>query len=974
MKTLNVFKKATLVIALFLSVITLTSCGKKTSSYEGISDTKVYASAGKYTVTEKELYDLLKYQKNGFTFTSSSSLDELKEELIFSPWTSLVDFKVTGDDLRDAAEEDLTQYEKDVRDLVNNAVYGTTEQEEIDELTEKQAHNARVQFLDSFVSEGINVDNIFDKKILDTFKLEVAQKSYARALLTESVNKEFLDDKEEKENSEYISAKDIEEYYEDNYENKNPLDALLIKFNSKNEADQTLKLFGNLEIEGKHYRGLKSYKNRLYLIPEVFNEDGSELTQDKFNDYYSDYTVTANDQALDDLMLQDETTGDYIQESKGLYVLVEFVKMYQYMYGYKSEVTDADIDALLETKNLEEAVKLVKAYDDNKANYEYEELTEINTSLRSYLYTTLVAQPEEGSAISYRYSSSPRSYGSSYYLMYKLTDQEKVKYEDIVADEEQYEKIYNEIKQEIFEEMLTDSYVSNCVSEVLELATLKIFDPEMELIYTLNNSSFKKSKDKSTKFIAKVTVKADEDIHVEKNTYEITPVDFFNKLAEVAGPSFAFNHLAEKALLDSEYVNKVTADDKQEFKENFKAVVDSFSNNYFASYGLPASMGRKNFIKLYFNADSIQEALDNFYLTSKVIELYLEDIHAHYGEDTLKTLQSFSKKYYDLYYSASANHFLTYLDIDEDGNPDDPQDYLDTLSAEKQAEFKELVYEFNLKVYEEASKTNDAHYTTFGNIISQFEESTRIVPSAETCKREPSLVDCKWAKYKKAGLYVKTEDLSTIDNTTSLNYDEAFIAKFEEMLNSQNLVINGQYMQPLGTSYDDLLTSTFGWHIIVLTNSTKQVSTRYLESDDINEAYKEVVYFEKGKETVTLNAYNPNNYPSLNQIDIYLRERNYSNGIENLPASVKSAMETTFKPVMDLFDSNENKLFLLRSYLLTVNAESLDGVTFEDATLNNVLHDTFKVTVKSVIGYEYLENIAKNPLGDWFEVLYNFEH
>ena len=970
MKKLNVFKKATLVIALFLSVVTLTSCGKKTSSYEGISDTKIYAQAGQYTVTEKELYDLLKYQKNGFTFTSSTGLDELKEELIFSPWTSQVVFTKSGDALRDANEEDLTNYEKDVRDIINKTVYNTTEQDEIDELTEKQVKNAKVQFLDSFISQGINVDNIYDEKILNTYKLDVAKKAYARTLLEKSVNEEFVKDEDgndtDEENTNYISAKDIEEYFEDNYENKNPLDALLIKFNSKKEADQTLKLFGNLTIDGVEYRGLKSYKNRLYLIPEIFNKDGSALTQDKFNDYYDDYTVTSSDLALDEIAMKD-ANGDTIEASKGLYTLVEFVRMYQYMYGYISEVTDADIEALYATQDLEAAVELVKAYDNNKANYEYDELTDINTSLRSYLYTTLVAQPEEGAGISYRYSSSPRSYGSYYYLTYKLTDQETVKYEDITAEEKA------EIKQEIFDEMLTDSYVTSCASAVLELATLKIFDPEMELIYTLNNSSFKKSKDKSTEFIAKITLKADSTIQVEEATYTITPVDFFNKLAEVAGPSFAFNHLAEKALLDSEYVNKVTEDDKQDFKENFKAVIDSFSNNYFASYGLPASMGRKNFIKLYFNADTIQEALDNFYLTSKVLELYLEDIRAHYGENTLTQLQAFSKNYYDLYYSASANHFLTYLDIDEDGTPDDPQDYIDTLSAEKQEEFKALVYEFNLKVYEEASKTNGAHYTTFSSIIAEFEESTRIVPTSETCDREPSLVDCKWAKYKKAGLYVKTEDLSTIDNTTSLNYDEAFIAKFEEMLNSQNLVINGQYMQPLGTSYDDLLTSTFGWHIIVLTNSTKQVSTKYLESEDTNATYSNVVYYEKdGTETV-LNAYNTNNYPSTNQIDIYLRERNYSNGIENLPSAVKQSMEITFKPVMDLFDSNENKLFLLRAYLLSVNTNSLDGVTFTDANLETVLHDTFKVTVRSTIGYEYLDNTAKNPLGTWFETFYNFQ-
>ena len=966
MKTSSILKKLTLVMTVFLMVITLSSCGKKTASYEGISD-DVYASAGKYQVTYKELYDLLKYQKNGFTFTSTTQLDEIKEEKIFTPWIEKVNFSKSGDELRDAEEDQLNDYEKDVRDLINKAVYSTTDEEEIAKLSEKSVNSSKVKFLDSFVSQGINADNIFDLEILNTYKLDVAKRQFAREILTVSVEQEFVKDEDgedtDDENDDYISATDIEEYFEDNYENKNPLDAMLIKFVSKNEADQTLQLFGNIEVDGVYYKGLKSYKSRLYLIPKTYNDDNTELSTEEYKDYYNDYTVSSSDLCLDDVMTNNN------EATKGLYTLVEYVKMYQYMYGYKSEITDQDIEDLAKKNSLEEAIEAVKQYDNNKFNYEYDELTDINTSLRSYLYTTLVANPEEGKGLTYRYSSSPRSYGSNYYLIYKLTDQEKVEITD---------DIRVEIKEKIFDEKLNDTYVTNKVNELLDLVTFTIYDPEIELIYTLNNSDYETTKDKNTEFVANIKVKADTNLLVEEKEYSISPVEFFNKLEETAGPSFAFNTLAEKALLDSKYADTITEDDIQEWKESFKSIMDSFSNDYFSSYGLPASMGRKNFIKLYFNADSINEVIDVFYKSSHIITEYVDDIYAHYGEgDTTRAkLQKYAISNYENFYSASANHFLTYLDIDEDENPDDPADYIATLSTEKAEEFKALVYEFNTFVYEETSKLSGTHYSSFETIINEFKESTRIVPSNATCEKEPSLVDCKWAKYKKAGLNVKTEDLSTITNSDSLNYDEAFIAKFEEMLDSQNYSVTGQYMQPLGTSYDDLLTSTFGWHIIVLTGTTDQVSAQFLESDDDFDGksyYNNIVYYEEdGTETV-LNAYNTNFYPSLNQIDIYLRERTYTNGVENLPAAVSSALETLFKPVMDQYDSDSNKLFLLRNYLLSINTNSQDGITFADNTLEATLHETFKVTVRSAIGYEYLENIAKNPLGTWYKDLYNFE-
>ena len=67
---------------------------------------------------------------------------------------------------------------------------------------------------------------------------------------------------------------------------------MLIKFVSKNEADQTLQLFGNITVDGVEYKGLKSYK-KFSTITSSYNinqkvkiiiETFWETTRKKFSD------------------------------------------------------------------------------------------------------------------------------------------------------------------------------------------------------------------------------------------------------------------------------------------------------------------------------------------------------------------------------------------------------------------------------------------------------------------------------------------------------------------------------------------------------------------------------------------------------------------------------------------------------------------------------------------------------------------
>jgi len=993
------FRRIALIVVILAFGLTLTACrGQRVGAREGISDA-VYASSGNFSVTQREMFDAMLFQKTGFNFLAPNSLRALQDELIFSPWIAEINFDgATVNRLTDVREGNKDfdsleiREEKEVFNLVLQGAYGTDDLREINRISGSQRRTVEQRFVDSFVARGVLADptfnsnrnshNIFDLQILNTFRLELARRNFARTILEDDVKREFLLDDRGREteirNPNYISDDDIENRFETQHENRNDLDAIIIRFANLDEANQTMRLFGDSRTidfdfgPGNEFRGLKSYRNRWYLIPVCVSGrvsstgEPEECTTQEAIDWYNNYRVnSATDVSLDSI-------------DNGRLLLIEFVKIYKYMYSFRTSIDQDFIDYLYSLPTVEAVREAILNIDDSKTSdvyffrnrfrWNFDDLDRFNSSLRSFIYSSLRVNPPDNVSGVFRYTSTPRSYGDNFFLVYKLTDAETGELTD---------QLRQDIRDELFEERLTAAYVTQQVNRLRELVTITIFDPDLDLMVSLADQTHLTTRQRSTEFIARIVVEASEDLHVTAATYDITPLQFFREMERTNGRNMASSLLTEQILRSPEagLVQRITNDDIRRHREAFEAILRNFSNDFFAFNGLPASMGRQAFLRLYFQADTLEEAFINSFEANAVLDMFLDDMINRDGMN--EKFLKYSDILYNSFYDVTLHHFLIYIDMDEDGEPDNPQDYLDILSPSELVHFQERVFALMSQVHDFTRNSRQSHVAAFNEIISNLNQSTRFTPDPDSCRREPHQLSCVWAEYKRDGLLVRTEDLGSISNISALNFDEDFINQLDFMRFAENGRFHGQFMQELGTDFYSLTQSRFGWHLLVATSHQTPVSAQFLERDDSDaDGYPRFsnvgIFDSEGNLLDRVNAYNTGTSPSLNQVRIYMAERHFAGGVENLPGHVIQALDTWFRPVVDRFEGSISQSFIMRYILMNEHNNITHGITFADGTNQALFARSFEVSVHMFTEYQFIGRDDLNPWQDWFYDFFSF--
>ncbi|MCL2521946.1 MAG: hypothetical protein FWE36_03700 [Erysipelotrichales bacterium] len=989
------FRRIALIVVILAFGLTLTACrGQRVGARVGITD-DIYATSGNFSVTQREMFDAMLFQKTGFNFLSPNSLRALQDELVFSPWIAEINFDgATVNRLTEVREGNkdidslLIREEREVFNLVLQGAYGTDDLREINRISGSQRRTVEQRFVDSFVARGILVDprfdsnrnshNIFDLQILNSFRLELARSNFARAILEDDVQREFLLDDRGREteirNPNYISEDDIENRFDVLHENRNPLDAIIIRFANLEEANQTMRLFGDSSTidydfgPGNYFRGLKSYKNRWYLIPQcVAGTAGNprECTTQEAIEWFDNYRVDSRvDVSLDSI-------------DNGRLLLIEFVKIYMYIYSFRTSIDQAFIDYLYGLPTVEAVREAILNIDDsetsdlyffrNRFRWTFDDLDRFNSSLRSFIYSSLRVDPPANVSGVFRYTSAPRSYGDNVFLVYKLTDAELSDFND---------EMRQTIWDELFEERLTASYITQQVNRLMELVTLTIFDPDLDLMFSLSNRLHPTTRQRSNEFIARIVIEACDDLHVAAAEYNITPLAFFQEMERINGRNIASSLLTERILRAPEtgLVQRITTDDIRRHREAFEVIMRNFSNDFFAFNGLPASMGRQAFLRLYFQAETLEEAFVNSFEANAVLDIFLEDLISADGMN--ERFLKYSDILYNSFYDVTLHHFLIYIDMDEDGEPDNPQDFLDTLNPTELANFQERVFALMAQVHDFTRNSRQSHVNAFNEIINNLNQSTRFTPDPESCRREPHQLSCVWAEFKRDGLLVRTEDLGSITNVSALNFDEDFIDQLDFMRFAENGRFHGQFMQELGTDFYSLTQSRFGWHLLVATSHQTPVSAQFLERDDRDDdGYPQFsnvgIFNSEGELIERINAYNTGTAPSLNQVRIYMAERHFANGVENLPGHVIQALDTWFRPVIDRFENSISQSFILRSILMEQHGQT-DGITFASSNNQQLFARTFEVSVHMFTEYQFIGREDLNPWQNWFQDFFNF--
>ncbi|NLL69376.1 MAG: hypothetical protein GX232_04120 [Acholeplasmataceae bacterium] len=944
----NKFVKSLLILVLvLLSTLTLTACGKNSDKFPtGSIDNSVYASAGKHSVTKEELY-------NEFRFDALSVLQTLIDEKAFSEYLAKVDY--TNDDHRKVIEES-----------VNSAVFGTKNIEDLQKNLKQDASKEKKvrSFVDSLVVVGKIVPSQKDELIqelyetvdyanysdtlLDIYKLKMATRLYAK----EQLDKEL----EDEDSKVFIKDEEIVTYYKNNRQGRYNVTVFYTEF--LNLAEQRA-AFRKLSIKinnagawfevpdiritdstDPNYVDLTEEKNA-YIIDYLTrtnneikyeDEDGNrvEISEEDYEKYYGYYTFNGTRTGRPDVALDNQEVLEYIIKAHNL-VHAEQLTL---INGETGEIQDSN----------GEAIKVEFEYDDFK-----------NSDLRNHVYNAL-RMPKEGEETNVQFSQRPNTFGEYVYLAYKFNDESETQEGVLNEDKDKFldgnDDLIAELKEEMIEKRLTDTYINEKVQEFRKEQELNIYDPIIRTLFSKQNEYKGATKVKDNETLASIGDKV------------ITVDEFFEAADKAFGISIA-NDLLSTKLIREKYYDKITADEKKQFEQQMNQMILGFGQNQYEQSGYPASMGRSDFLLYAFRAKSFDEAIEKLYVIPRVSELFDKDIESHY-DDIYEKFAGLSKLQYDNYWLLRSSHLLIYLDQNLDGTPDNPNELSETELAEVHALLPEFVKDLFTYISKSTSEQKGIE-----RLIAHFNDSTRIHSDDDLTNEH------RWAEYKRFGFRLKQETLGEITNSSNFlssnsRLDEVFYARAVHLYNIVKDYKTSQFpyldfyngdvaFDPENPEFElgniPKIQTNFGWHIIMANGVVNEMqSAKLAEQSNDSHLSKEL-----DKDGNPLNGVNTEDFVNATQIEIYLKELA---GDYNVQIRVSAAIEKQFGPIKAKYESNQMKSEI--KYRLLTS----EGLSFTDSANEDKFEGARQINKDQLFDYQLIPTFADGTANPDFEALW----
>jgi len=979
LKNTQIIKRLTALIFILGLTLTLVACGGDTAvPYGSISD-DAYVSYEDIVVTEKELYDTLRYQ-------AADTLSVMVDEVVFADELTEVRALIANGD---------AYFNDFIDDTVNSTIFGTDDLDDLENMLNTRGEQL-IRMVEQYVDSLYLIDGSVDRTelvdeilnldfegyanipvLLDQYILRAAQRMYARDILFENVDDEDSND--------YVDEQDVVSYYNSNVLGRFDVDVFMVRFINLNEANAALYAVGlKSDARGNWYQvpdiriteGNDGYidltDNSTEGYPHVINiledlnlldkalEDRSLISTDEFEEYYSKYIIsTTRSNGLADVALPDNLVKD------------KFVEMYNLLNpATQVEVNDDGTITGLDS--------------DFSTTYTYDELNAINATLRSHVYVTLTSEDRQDEEdASNPYSSRVQTFGSSRYLAFKLSDNGDSEL-DIVIENPQNENeeifnpdnteamaLYDELRQEVIDAKLTDAYVTRQVEALYEDVDVQIFDPVIRAFFaqTFAFSGGNENKD-------------GDDVASVDDTFILVD-DLYDRLEQRFGVSVALDTLMNK-YLEASTTYAITDEERADFEDQFEEIIRQFSAGQFETNGYPASMGREDFLMLAFGVTTNAEAINQLYIYPELRQQYLEDYEAHYGDTVYEAFTELAALQYDAYKSTRVSHLLVYFDNDGDESPDDPAEYLETLSEDAVNDIKTGLAELIADLYDKVGdfKSNSEALTTLADL---FNSSGRIERGSNTLPYDLQ-IELEYAKYRQLGFYLKFENIpSNITNTSnfmtnSSTLDPVFynraIELHDDIKGTEDDEMKGLpfldfYDEYTFNEFDfldvlDNVQSDFGWHFIMTTAVNEAPTAVYSRFDDEDERY----ITEDG-----LNVYNEGpdardnagtNELTLNQVEYYVKQSLTDEGA-SLPAVVQTAVTTYLAPILTRYQGT----FMQRELIFRALEDGLTFASQENTTKFNTIREInanqMNEYLLSEIGV-FDDNYA-DLYNQWFQIL-----
>ena len=703
-------------------------------------------------------------------------------------------------------------------------------------------------------------------------------------------------------------------------------------------------------VDTMYLKGVTVEKDNIYT-DECLTYFLTELTQEKYalsvlkdsssNYYYGkeEYTnadgeTVSNPYYIDEELIESRYVSDFEEDATYTVVIIGFPTLQQAQDALPNETITAENAGTV----LKEVYKNVYHFKEATFELTSEDLSVYNSSLVS-----LISQMEAGDYL------LSQEFDKTIYHIYLEKEKPEAKYEDITTEE----------KAQVIEDILEDyasSFVTTAINELLLNAQVTIYDPVFDELFAQDNEKHTRLlaadwKDEYNNYVAKVG-----------ETY-ITVADFYAKLEKELGFSIAADYLTTKILLET-YSNKLTDKDLETIEANYKSAMEGFENDQYASYGYPSTMSEDTFKFLYFGNTSDDEIL-NGYKAQKLWEYKVAEKPESYYDSLVHFGQKYTEKYFDL----SVKHVLLFVDYDSDGTPDDPELFINKLSAEDAEKFEAKIEElFNLFVAE----VNYLVEKDWKNLVDGL---TYVQKQFYSNGELHHLEGKTWADYKvdSFGIGVTVEDLGSVNVSTASNYVTEFgegVQKLYNKLVAEKIIENNKLDEDYlptkvvekdeegNVTYNHIIKTSYGYHILGVYDCDDFTDAQYTTENDRTEIYKDITVTLNDVEITNLNAYSENKWASKNQIKIYAAQIDTEDGVTELPTDVQTFISYFYSTVKSKY---ENSTF---QNILFAKTE-LKDINFADDANDAKFAQYIEIQKRQFDSYK---DTSDSYLGDWWTV------
>lgn len=1035
-------------------LIALSSCSGSSNNYGQLTD-YIYAQSGEYTVTEKELWDELKWDSEGVLETEINNVVLNKyinniNLVLNSDYSSLSDTNKT--DLNVTTEDDFndlkTKYQDRLVDYVIQDIYNFNFKNEtyeenyklITEETRKKYEysyvdemysNYKIEKVGDFELDGIKGLNPYKSK--DTY-LKIANDEvlrqvyyplYARELLALAKKNETVKEADDADTDSdddmwgYYSTSNYVSAFKKKYINTYNLNAIMIKFTNDEEFTNTLRAFG-----------VKLYNSKYYYIMD----EKAGMSYQEYIEYYdnlpntslnAEHNVTAiSDEAVLELYVQlynytyggfrellSTNNSNYDIKSYDLNTLRTLTKKIIDDYGMNDDYYSKGVKYLIESYGQED-----RKDENTKVIYTAKEIEKLSTSMKTLMYETL----NDTKA----YSTSTTSANSGSYIVFKLGEDidtaTNVDYEQFYIDNKkditdykildfitETDGLKDELEQYLIYQDLSDTSISSSLTSALEDVKVKIYNEACEISYSISNTNYSKTigsnKDKNVLAVIEyddtkynLNIKANSD---DENSLKVVgtdkPFGVYDYLESKEGANTAIDIISKK-IVKRTTAYEDTNKDRADYEKYLNVMLLNFQNDGYSSSGYSSTIGKYNFLMMYFHTADIDKIIDDYYrvqyASSKLLTNYSSD-------DLAEFLSYYTDIAYDNYFSLSATKLLVYFDGDDDSEADKTEKWknnviknwekLDGTVSDVTLEYvaKELVY----VIYSKISSSTEGHSDKLTSIVEEFNKTAKF-----KYEENPILSENIWSKYRHLGLIVKTDSI-TVTNS-SLDVDFNIKSRLYDYARGNNglkpedpnykkyeYFINGEaptyYMEMLdenaiSTTNNDIVETTDGYNLLLVTSGNSNPSAKWEEKDDEVKILTDIVIKYNEKYSVIDNIYNNDDELNINQIKLYLLDYIVNGSNTLAPSAIADAISTFLEPTVSRYTSNETQRIILLDFIKEKTGQTCDIYDVISYTKdgyngeNGVVDKIIKINQNIADSYVFIyDDITKTSdlYPDWWE-------